>query len=266
MKRNPTFVKYPEIPHLMECPQILDSDNVQVFEKIDGGNTQVRTSEGRILTGSRANFLEREERFKFDWFKDFNRWAKSNQSLYGIPENLIVYGEFTSFHTISYKPKFTNKFFLIDVYDTDNARFIPYLDARERLEKSGVEDILFLEPLAEGKLGLKELRDLAKGRSQYSRSGREGVVIKDYGAQKFAKFWRTSANPTQEGLMEEIKKTITSLATHGENSLVNLNLEHLDKFPGGLVSQVYQELRRSGRTEISLAEISNTIRMITKKI
>ena len=267
MKTKLTFLKYQEIPHLMADLSILDSDNLQVFEKLDGGNSQVRVFQGNILTGSRANFLTREERFRFDWFRDFNNWAKSNHSFYNLPEDLIVYGEFTSFHTLAYRPEFTNRFFLIDVYDTHDKRFIPYAQARKKLEGSlGIRDVLFLDSLKEGRLSLEELKDLATGESQYSAYGREGIVVKDYNAQRFAKLWRTSANPTKGGLIEEIRKTILSLKTsgfypEGQNIPTDSSLESLDY----LSSQVYEELKRSGREDISLAEIGNTIKKIVNK-
>ena len=268
MKTKPTFVKYQEIPHLMAALDILDSDGLQVFEKLEGGNSQVRVFQGRIFTGSRANFLEREEHFRCDWFRDFNRWAKSNHSFYNLPEDLIVYGEFTAPHTLAYRPEFTNRFFLIDVYDTHDKIFIPYAQARKRLEGNlGIRDILFLDPLREGRLSLKELKELATGESQYSVYGREGIVVKDYNAQRFAKLWRTSANPTKEGLIEEIRKTILSLRTielcpEGRSTPTYSSLES----PEYLSLQVYRELKRSGRKDIPLAEIGKTIKKITNKI
>ncbi len=275
MKTKPTFVKYQEIPHLMADLNILDSDNLQVFEKIDGGNSQVRVFQGNILTGSRANFLTREENLRFKWLKDFNRWAKSNSTFHSLPENLIVYGEFTGPHTIAYRPEFTNRFFLIDVYDTQEKKFVPYVQARKRLEDLDIRDVLFLNPLTEGKPTLEELKGLAMSESQYSVYGREGVVVKDYHAQRFAKLWRTSANPTKEGLMEEIKKTILSLRISGlypgDQTTSYSSLEKCDytSLPEPLLYltlQVYGELKRSGRDDISLAEIGKTVRKVTNKI
>src|SRR3990172_6688378 len=109
MKQKPAFVKYPSIPHLAETLEILDGNNLQVFEKLDGGNCQVRMFNGELFCGNRSNFLRREEYFRFPWFKDFKRWTMSNQGLYGLPQSLIVYGEFTSPHTVPYEPEFTNK-------------------------------------------------------------------------------------------------------------------------------------------------------------
>ena len=272
MNPDPEFVKYPEIPHLNEISEILDSENLQVFEKLDGGNSQVRTIKGRIFTGSRANFLNREEHFHFPWFKDFNRWAKSNYSFYNLPEHLIVYGEFMSPHNLTYKREFTNKFFMIDVYDTSQKQFIPYNPARDMLEQIGIEGVLFLESLKEGKLGMEGTRKLALDESRYSFYGREGIVIKDYDAQRFAKFWRTSANPTKEGLIDEIKKTVMSLKMT-EESVVNPGPENIESYmeyativPDHLSLVVYEELKRSGRKEISLAEITKKVKQVLNKI
>jgi len=259
MKQKPNFIKYPQIPHLAEVLEILDSDSLQVFEKLDGGNCQIRMFNGRLFCGTRANFLAREESFRFPWFNDFYKWAMSNRSLYNLTEDLIIYGEFTAPHTLTYYPEFTNKFFLIDVYDIANRRFIPYVKAKNTLEENlNVEGICFLDVLAEGRLDLETVKGLAKAGSRYSPYGREGVVIKDYEKQRFAKLWRTSVNPTKEGLIEEITKTIISIINTQQ---IRVSLEDGLDIPR-LSELIYEELLRSGRLNLSLAEISKT----TKKV
>ncbi len=264
MNQDPEFIKYPEIPHLAEALDILDG-KVQVFEKIDGGNCQVRMSNGRLFCGSRANFLKRKEFFRFDWFKDFNRWAMSNPSLRSLSENLIVYGEFAAYHTLTYLPEFTNRFFLIDIYDLNSERFLPYGKSRGILEdKLHTEDILFLDSLAKGRVNLDSVNALAMGPSQYSPYEREGVVIKDYRRQKFAKLWRTSVIKTRGGLLEEIRKTIKSLKTKYPSVQSFLETTPADAI--GLPDLVYEELLRSGRLDVSLAEISDAARKVANKI
>ncbi len=266
MKNEPEFIKYPEIPHLAENLGILDSRNIQVFEKIDGGNCQIRTYNGRVFCGSRANFLKRKEDFRFPWFEDFNKWAMSNQSLRNLPENIIVFGEFTGPHTLIYDPEFTNRFFLIDLYHMPSRRFVPYDKARKQLEDiAHIDDVLFLRSLA-GELNLDSAKYLATGKSEYSSDRREGIVIKDYKRQKFAKFWRTSANPTKEGMYEEISKTIASLKTKYPSVQGLLDDKNTPYDAVGLPDVVYEELLRSGRRDVSLAEISDTIKKVINKI
>ena len=186
----------------------------------------------------------------------------SNQSLYGLPESLIVYGEFTAPHTLPYKPEFTNKFFLIDVYDTIDKKFIPYGRAKNILERRlHIKGISSLDVLAEGRIDLEMIKGLAKAESQYSKHGREGVVVKDYESQKFAKLWRTSVNPTREGLIEEITKTIRSI--RNIFPLMSASLES-DSELSRLSELVYDELLRSGRLDVSLAEISKATKKVMK--
>lgn len=259
-EKLPNFIKYPEIPHLAQNLEVLDSNNLQVFEKIDGGNCQVRVYNGRVFCGSRSDYIRRQEDFRFPWFKDFNKWAMSNESLRNIPENFIIYGEFTGPHTLIYSPEFTNRFFLIDVRHISSRRFLPYNEARDLLEKKlHIEDVLFLRSLAR-ELNVDSAKHLATGKSEYTSDRREGIVIKDYRKQRFAKFWRTSANPTKEGLYEEINKTISSLKTKYPS--VQGLLEGTPSDAIGLPNLVYEELLRSGRLDVSLAEISDTIRKV----
>ena len=259
METKPKYVKYPSIPHLMEDPSILDSSNLVIFEKMDGGNVQVRNFSGRTLSGNRANYLTREENFRFDWFKDFNKWAMSNRSLQDLPSNLIVYGEFTAHHNRVYFPEFTNKFFFIDLYDTLSGKFVPSSKAKNTLERHfNLKDIVFLKPLAHGKVSFDAIKKLAQGRSDYSFQEREGVVIKDYATQRFAKLWKTSVDSTPEGILDEIRKTIHSLSTEEA-------ISSSEGHRGNLPLRVYEELRRSGRSEISLAEITNTLRRVIKE-
>ena len=289
---EPDFIKYPEIPHLAEALEILDGESLQVFEKLDGGNSQVRKYRGRVFCGSRANFLKRERDFRFKWFRDFHKWAMSNESFHKLPENLITYGEFLSPHTLTYKPEFVNRFFLIDLYDIGAKRFVPYDEARHMLEDSlQIQGVSFLDSLARGEIDFDLLKTLATQESKYSRYGREGVVVKDYDNQRFAKLWRTSVHRTREGLLEEITKTIASIK---EQSSLPRNPVNHDTLPNspyvsaedylagrsrpnqlkrkpmqeyeGFAGQVYDELLRSGRIDVSLAEIARAIRTVTNKI
>ncbi len=256
---QPIFVKYPEIPHLAETLDILDSKYLQVFEKLDGGNSQIRMSEGRLFCGSRANFLRRERDFRFDWFRDFNKWVMSNSSFYNLPENLVLYGEFMAPHTLTYNSEFINRFFVIDVYDLNKNKFLPYTEVRKNLEdRLGVEDVLFLPILVQGTLDLERAKELATGSSDYSKYGKEGIVIKDYKQQKFAKFWRTSASPTEEGLFDEVHRVIKSMEV-GNIQIQKQPLENLSR-------EVFAELLRSGRFNISLAEISDCVKKMINKI
>ena len=184
------FVKYQRIPHFDEVPRILDNP-VEVYEKIDGGNVQVRKIDGRILCGSRAHFLTKEKLFNQQWFKDFQKWALGNSGFYNLPDNLIVYGEWTARHTLSYKPEFTDRFFMIDVLDLNPNLFVPYSDSKQILSDLGIDDLIYLKTLSKGKISREQLVKLL-GESEYRYGDREGLVLKNYDSQEFAKLWTSS--------------------------------------------------------------------------
>ena len=184
------FFKYKRIPHLDEVLHILDKP-VQVYEKIDGGNAQVRKINGRVICGSRAHFLTREKFFRQEWFKDFQRWTLRNYTFYNLLEDLIVYGEWSSKHVLDYKSEFTNKFFMTDVLDLNYKRFIPYEEAKEILFDLKIENLLYLTPLSKGKTNFEQLVKMLE-KSEYSNGDREGLVIKNYDSQEFAKLWTSS--------------------------------------------------------------------------
>jgi len=258
MSSLPDFRKYLRTPHLMEIPNILESNDLQVYEKMDGGNCQVRKHQGRVFCGNRSKFLVREQGFKQEWFSDFHRWVMSNYDFYNLPESVILYGEFMAPHTVPYESQFRNKFFMIDLYDLNSGKFVPYDVARAQIETDmGIGDVFFLDPLKKGKISLNEAKTLALGESSYTSYGREGIVLKDYNQQKFAKLWRTSAYPTHSGLREEIRKTCLGL----QGSERYLQDDHSpNNIFDSIVSEVYLELRRSGRKDVSVTEIRDMIR------
>jgi ATP-dependent RNA circularization protein (DNA/RNA ligase family) len=187
----PSFVKYPRIPHLVEKPSIL-SNSVNVFEKLDGGNSQVRYYKGRILAGNRSKFLSEKDK-KFEWFQQFLKWAKSNYSLFNLSEKTILYGEWLSYHTLEYFPKYRDNFYLIDFFDMESGEFLDYSKAKEKIKELGIKDIKLLNSLFEGKISEKKLENLViNRRSDYRDGYMEGVVIKDYSSQSFIKLWRKS--------------------------------------------------------------------------
>ena len=179
-----TFIKYHKIPYLEVVPEILDKE-VEVFEKLDGGNCHFRKIEGRVRCSNRANFIDGKgfERF---WFQEFRKWALSNYSLYKIDENHVFYGEWLAKHNIDYDKEHINKFYLLDVFDLKSGRYINYEGAKELVKKYSLEDVHFLKTIARGKINDSALEKLLE-KSDYYNGPKEGVVIKDYKNEVFAK-------------------------------------------------------------------------------
>jgi len=176
------FIKYPSIPavDVGELESLVKGKNVQVFEKLDGGNCQVRNFEDRVEVGSRANFLRGKWASKF-WFPKLLKWRYSNQTLSSLPEDIICFGEWLGNHTIQYPSENVDKFYLIDVYDLNSKEFIEYGLAREFVEFCGVEGIEFLKPVFNGDFSKRDAEKLLlQEPSSYYEGHKEGLIIKDY--------------------------------------------------------------------------------------
>ncbi len=219
----PKFVKYERIPHIWEIPELLDRE-IEVYEKLDGGNAQVRKAKGRVLAGNRSKFLT--DKIKgFPWFQDFLKWASGNYSFYNLPENKIVFGEWLSKHTLDYFPDKMNRFYFFDLFDMNSQRFIPYKDAVKILEDLEVKEVGFLRPLFRGKIDMLSLEKLV-GKSDYRDGDAEGLVIKNYRSQQFAKLWAGSVNRKKRILLnKDIRKTIISMIESG----TEITSEHVVK-------------------------------------
>lgn len=182
MDRKIPFVKYESIMNfgaLKKTPDLSERD-LRVFEKVDGGNCQVRRVNGHIIGASRSNFLTGPVLQRVPWFGKFNRWKFSNHTLYNLPENVIVFGEWSGNHTIDYTPENNDRFFLIDVLDLNSQRFMPYEDGVDLLKNSGVDGVKPLRVLARGSLTPNDISNLVKGESDFYFGPKEGVVVKDY--------------------------------------------------------------------------------------
>lgn len=195
------FIDYPKIEILEENHTILNQD-VYIFEKLDGGLSQVRKMGGTIFGGSKSNFLI-GPRTKYSWFPDFLRWMRSNPSLTNLPEEIIMFGEWLVPVTLEYNPEKRNRFYFIDLaFATEQGpRFYDYDEALSYLKNWKIKDVEILPPLAKGLFSYEQFKKIREGESQLGDITREGVVLKNYNTQQFAK----SLNPQYSELREEGK-------------------------------------------------------------
>jgi len=189
-------MKYPHIPELHRLSRIMKEalfENAYVFEKLDGGNVQVAITGEVVTHGLRSGSLRGT---RAPWKEEFKRWYWTNrESIDELPDG-TYFGEFLAPHTVQYKPEYTNKFFLIDVFICDalGDGFVSYERALE-LARPARSAMLPAPLLHKGAVTADLIEKLVNGKSEYSVSGvREGIVIKNYPLQTFAKVLRRAAN------------------------------------------------------------------------
>jgi ATP-dependent RNA circularization protein (DNA/RNA ligase family) len=105
-----------------------------------------------------------------------------------LPENVILFGEWSGHHTIDYGAN-NDKFFLIDILNLDSQRFMKYEDSVKFVQDLNIPGVNVLPVLASGKVDKSTLDRFLQRTSDYYDGPKEGLVIKDYNPhpQKFVK-------------------------------------------------------------------------------
>jgi hypothetical protein len=168
------FRKYDKIHRLGkdEVEGILDG-TVHVEEKVDGANLSVWLGHGgEIRVGSRNNDLTKNG-------NDFNGAVHYCNTHPGIRKFLEentecrLYGEWLVKHTIDYNPTSYKKFYVFDIYRSDNG-FLDTLLVQAFANTYGIDAVPFLATLENPTI--EQLNSLM-GKSKFGDRG-EGIVIK----------------------------------------------------------------------------------------
>lgn len=183
-------MKYPSIPRLDEMgpdeKKLLLSSYVEIFEKMDGVNTQISVSDD-VKHGLRSGKVDRRSRSEFPWVSKFDRFFWSNREKFAGLKPSVYFGEFMAPMEVGYTDEVANRFILIDVFDPEKGLFLPYEQGLALTES--VRDLMLpAEKLYEGEISEKAIRSAMEAPSVHATdSVKEGIVIKSYPLQIFAK-------------------------------------------------------------------------------
>lgn len=168
-----------------DCEGVLEGI-VYVQPKIDGTNSCVWLGQDlRLHAGSRRKELSLEND-NAGFYATFKENRRLIEYLLEYPER-IIYGEWLVPHTIkSYRPDAWRKFYIFDVYDTDEHKYLPFSTYAESLEnyiKS--EDNIEIVPLMAilenpTQEGLTELLKSNHYLMDDPSAIGEGIVLKNY--------------------------------------------------------------------------------------
>ncbi len=176
-----TFVKYHHVERLghEEVEGLLDGE-VVVQEKMDGANLTVQSDgEGGLLVASRNRVIAKGEEV-LDGFGGAVDWVLGHDGIKGFLRHhphLVLRGEWSRRHSISYAKEHANKFWVFDVQD-DVGAFVPYDEYVPHLRDWGIDFIPVMARLS--RPSIEEVSELAAGPSQWGAEHREGVVVKRY--------------------------------------------------------------------------------------
>lgn len=165
-----------------ETEGILDSGTCYVFPKLDGTNGSVWWNGKRVCAGSRKKHLTRSTQDNAGFYAYVSADARFEDFFAKYP-NLRLYGEWLVPHTLkTYWNDAWRQFYVFDVFDEDQERYIPF----EKYESCLEEFKLSMIPAygkfnCTGPLGEEELKRYLESNTFLLREGiGEGIVLKNY--------------------------------------------------------------------------------------
>jgi len=207
--------KFPSIKEPYSNESIVDK-NIYVFEKVDGANVSIRKDNKNNVVGwSRGAPIGHSKKYYFNNFRRF-LYESLNPQIYDLPENIIIFGEFThnGYGHIIYDKENINKFFMIGMYDQDESKFLHPEISQEWLELMDLDKKIQSVPLfAKGKVNPSLIKKFLKQSKLYSGVP-EGVVIHQYSDEfqhglRFSKIYHPDFNeidPKKKGVGKYITR------------------------------------------------------------
>lgn len=287
------FRKYMHIEHLTseEVEGIFSEGMLYVFPKLDGSNGSVWLEDGKVCAGSRNNKLTEQ------WDNaGFYKYVQSNPEFERFLKDrptMILYGEWLIPHTIKdYVPKAWNKFYIFDVYDTRQCKYLPYNEYSEMLRgydfdiipMLGMYDLNGMSDLTGLNNRLDELVNCNSYLMEIGGIG-EGIVLKNYdfvnkyGRMTYAKIvrqaFKVKSRSPNKGLGDKtieqyiVEKIVTQeYVEHERLKFIDENgklcVEQLGKFLGIFYAEfirenIFEIMRIAGKTPVRFDKLKKEV-------
>ncbi len=205
--------------------EISTRGNIVVWEKIDGSNASFKRVGNEIQTFSRNLELT-----GLDGLGGFRAWVLQNIDVEKLEQDFLYFGEWSNPHKINYGDNL-KKFFLFDVYDLAELKYLGIEFIREEAEHIG----LTLAPIFyEGEFVSEEHLQSFVGKSMLAPDGvGEGVVVKNYdyvdkhGNQHFTKIVSKHFQEISGVKVKEMKSKPDVVTQFIDNTVTQARIEKM---------------------------------------
>lgn len=181
--------KYPKIKRVgdPETKDLTLPGEIVMTEKYDGNNFRFTIDEEEGLVFGTRNTVITEE--PDDMFKQVVDHITDKVDPEDVSEvcggtNYTFFGENMVRHTLDYDWEEIPQFLGFDIYDNDNDKFIPWHKARRWFETLGLEVVREISCIDPDEFTEDNLQVPS---SNYREGKAEGIVLKNYNSQTFAK-------------------------------------------------------------------------------
>lgn len=184
------LVKYPkirELGHSENAGILHQGDEMVVEEKLDGSNFRFCLTKDGIEFGSRTQLIAKGDLLVGENSKMFFpaiNYVNKNVNHSELVDGYIYFGECCIPHTIQYDWNKIPPLVGFDIFDLDTGFFLSYEEKVNHFKTIGVICVPLVVKGAWGELNEK---DLKVPPSEYYNGIAEGIVIKNYAKQLFAK-------------------------------------------------------------------------------
>ena len=195
-------------------------------EKLDGANASFTVEEGELKLYSRNTEVD-----EHNTLRGYYGWAVEHLTPFvdQLDDRLVFFGEWLVQHKIQYMPDAMYQFYLFDIYDKEQGKYLPY----ENVLLASKELNLNLVPVFyKGPFQSIEHIQSFVGQSKLGPKG-EGVVVKNthysdkHGNQQFTKFVSKEFTEVMQTKEHVIKAPVNELQVFAEQTVTKARVEKL---------------------------------------
>lgn len=205
MERKDISVKYEKISNKGFDIKLLVNEGFVVQEKLDGANASYTIEDNKLKCYSRNFELNENNTLKGFYNLVQSLYDDIDNELKDFLKDNIIFGEWLVPHTVKYKEKYLNKFYIFDIYNKSREEYVSYDELKEGiklLEKYNnihrAKDLLIVTHEDMKDLNNRDLDKLQNkikmfvGYSDYTITEEigEGVIVKTLKSRKVSKSFK----------------------------------------------------------------------------
>ena len=175
----------PETVHIFDNPE----DDIVIEEKIDGSNLRVYMNGDTKIFGSRRVLFKTDDKIDPQMREAVSFLKKKLPATVSYP--VVVYGEAKTHRRLKYDYDRMPPFQLFDIYSVELEWYMPLEYIQAKSEEWGIPMVPVVDVVKAGELRKRYIDDDIVPVSAYGDIKAEGVVLKNYKRQIFAKYVRS---------------------------------------------------------------------------
>lgn len=199
-----------------------------VQEKLDGSNASFTIEDGKLECFSRRKKLNESETLN-----GFYNWVHENiLGANALLQNYIIFGEWLVKHKVNYKEKYYKNFYIFDVYDKVNERYLPHREVLRFADLLGlttVKTLLVVEPKQVDELNPEYIKELV-GKSDMTEAPNtgEGIVIKYLdGKSEHDDYFKIVSNEFKEFSRQKMNKEVKNHDSIADYAITRARMEKM---------------------------------------